>query len=93
MKFVEQQVDAELKAEAAREAGTKKPPTSRVYRYHPVALESARMIHRATDLFITNPRDITDRSLVTQDTEWVADFARYLQEFDYRKSLKEKKQS
>lgn len=63
-------------------------PSSRSYRYHKVALESARIIHRSTDVFITNPRDISDRSLVTQDTEWVNNLARYMQEFEYRKSLK-----
>lgn len=42
-------------------------------------------------MFITNPRDISDRSLVTQDTEWVNNLARYMQEFEYQKSLKSKK--
>lgn len=71
-----------------------KAPSSRTYQYHKVALESARIIHRATDNFITNPRDTSDRSLLTQDSTWVNDLGRYMQEFEYQKSLlKPKKQT
>ena len=84
-------MDAELEAERARGEGKVSRPTSRSYRYHKVALESARIIHGSTNVFITNPRDISDRSLVTQDTEWVNNLARYMQEFEYQKHKKQPK--
>lgn len=63
----------------------KRAPSNRTYTYHMVALESARIIHRSTGEFITNPRNIGDRSLLSQDSVWVSDLARYMNEFDYQK--------
>jgi hypothetical protein len=57
-----------------------------------VALETARMIHRATDRFITNPRNIESNSLLDQDVEWVNNLSRYMQEFDHLKAKKKPKE-
>ena len=59
-------------------------PPPRIYQYHYVALEAARGIWQATETFITNPRNIDDRSLLTMDSEWVANLSRYIAEHDWQ---------
>lgn len=87
MKRVEEIVDAELKAESG--VTQKKPKL--VYKYNDIALESARVMFRSGSPFITNPYDISDRSLLTMDSDWIADLGRYIAQIEYRKNEKKPK--